>query len=897
MMNPLRKILLAALAWAALALPAYAQSSPGWTYGYVPTPAQWNAAFAGKQDYVGSAFLPLSGGTMTGRLTTSTPNSSGAGFTLPQGADPSAPNNGDLWTTSLGLKARINGVTYNLTAGGFPIVVGTTTITGGSSGAPLFNNAGVLGNGLIASTWSTFQQVGTGSVSRTVQNKLQPWFDVEDFGAVGNGVADDAPAIRAAMLAAFNAGGGSVIFSPNKVYLAKTKYTAVGSGITIFPHYSNVSVRGPGGTSAVVKVDAAMNQPGSQFMVFYPPDSTATYTYTNLGYYGFKIDENGVNNAANAAQNVAIGCNYCTAVTIVGMTFANNPGSQYVQLGQNASLSFSQGIIANNRFLDACDMIAGSPCTDFSAIYAVGSDYTITGNNFVFTGSSIYATAIEMHGIDGVATGNVIEGYAKACNIAAQITHTARNLIFSNNSGTVNKWGCSGFALDGQVMENILIDSNNFLRSSEPVGSGLGFFDFGVNTFVTNGNSRNIKITNNQVRGLQALGTAAVDPVIVIGRMQGIEVRGNQIYNSNGPCIGNNGNTLDANTRWVVEDNTCVDVGGTSTAGSRRGILLSSATSIAGAVISRNKIQNVASTYVTTGIDVSVNVTGGAGLILPDNYIINVATPVNMNASTGWQQIPGNALAVSGGPGQPLGPVAVGTDDQVLFGRTSAIPLFRTVTGDVTFATGVATIGPNKVTYSKFQQSSAGNVVLGNATSGVAAYSEQAMPSCSTAFAALKWTTNTGFGCNNSLAGLGSNNVFTGTQEFDAQTTWKAAANTGVSLENAGGGSIRSIMSWNGASGGYMQLNDTSGGQGVLFQGALGGTYKPTLTFGSTTAITGSSGEVGFAKITASGTAPGAASCKIFVEAGTTGGTCRISAYCGTSTTKATVLDNIGSGC
>lgn len=116
MTNALRKILAAAALWAAFASSALAQSSPGWTYGYVPTPAQWNAAFAAKQDYVGSAFLPLSGGTMTGRLTTSTPNSSGSGFNLPQGADPSSPNNGDMWTTSAGLKVRVNGVTVNLTA-------------------------------------------------------------------------------------------------------------------------------------------------------------------------------------------------------------------------------------------------------------------------------------------------------------------------------------------------------------------------------------------------------------------------------------------------------------------------------------------------------------------------------------------------------------------------------------------------------------------------------------------------------------------------------------------------------------------------------------------------------------------------------------------------------------
>lgn len=79
-------------------------------------------------------------------------------------------------------------------AGG--IVVATTTVSGGSSTAPLFNNAGVVGNGLITSTWSTFLQIGTGGVTRTVQAKLQDQVSIADFGAVCNGSTDDTVAIQ-----------------------------------------------------------------------------------------------------------------------------------------------------------------------------------------------------------------------------------------------------------------------------------------------------------------------------------------------------------------------------------------------------------------------------------------------------------------------------------------------------------------------------------------------------------------------------------------------------------------------------------------------------------------------------------------------------------------------------
>lgn len=63
-----------------------------------------------------------------------------------------------------------------------------------------------------------------------------------------------------------------------------------------------------------------------------------------------------------------------------------------------------------------------------------------------------------------------------------------------------------------------------------------------------------------------------------------------------------------------------------------------------------------------------------------------------------------------------------------------------------------------------------------------------------------------------------------------------------------------------------------------------------------TTNLTLSAAELGFEKITATGTAPGAGGGKVELVCGTNAGTAKIIAYAGTSTTAATVLDNIGSG-
>lgn len=103
--------------WVALALAlvlptlALAQSSPGWTYGYIPTAGQWNAAFAAKQDVLGYTPVNRAGDTMSGPLITVGSTTGAAGFTISPGVAPSLPANGNIWITSLGMYYQANGST------------------------------------------------------------------------------------------------------------------------------------------------------------------------------------------------------------------------------------------------------------------------------------------------------------------------------------------------------------------------------------------------------------------------------------------------------------------------------------------------------------------------------------------------------------------------------------------------------------------------------------------------------------------------------------------------------------------------------------------------------------------------------------------------------------------
>lgn len=87
-------------------------SSPGWTYGYVPTAGEWNLWWSNKQDNLGFTPLNSAGGTMLGLLNIQASTTAGADLNLAPGSAPTAPNNGDVWTTTAGLFYEASGVTY-----------------------------------------------------------------------------------------------------------------------------------------------------------------------------------------------------------------------------------------------------------------------------------------------------------------------------------------------------------------------------------------------------------------------------------------------------------------------------------------------------------------------------------------------------------------------------------------------------------------------------------------------------------------------------------------------------------------------------------------------------------------------------------------------------------------
>lgn len=128
------------------------------------------------------------------------------------------------------------GTTYRHDPGPVATEIGKFVLDQTASGAADLLAGGVPTTAALASSTGGemvgFEQIGVGAVLRDVNAKLEEAsVSVDDFGAVGNGVANDSAAIVKAQDAVEAMGGGVVQYTHGKTYLVDTPIKLV-SGIT-----------------------------------------------------------------------------------------------------------------------------------------------------------------------------------------------------------------------------------------------------------------------------------------------------------------------------------------------------------------------------------------------------------------------------------------------------------------------------------------------------------------------------------------------------------------------------------------------------------------------------------------------------------------------------------------
>jgi hypothetical protein len=133
--------------------------------------------FVTSQGYITSSALtpyaPLAGSTFTGKVNTVASAAGGAGLNLPHGAAPTTPVNGDIWTTTSGLFARINaGTQQYMSLGNTQTVSGSITFSNANQTLGNSTAAGTInvGTGATISGSTKAVNIGTGGVAGSTTN-------------------------------------------------------------------------------------------------------------------------------------------------------------------------------------------------------------------------------------------------------------------------------------------------------------------------------------------------------------------------------------------------------------------------------------------------------------------------------------------------------------------------------------------------------------------------------------------------------------------------------------------------------------------------------------------------------------------------------------------------------
>ena len=120
--------------------------------------------------------------------------------------------------------------------------------------------------GATDSSLVTYVPAGTGATQRTVQAKLRDVVSIKDFGAVGDGVTDDATAIQLA-INALPASGGIVLFPPGTYRLTATQTVSGTACHIVLSSRQNVYLCGYGAIVQSTFTAATLGNLGDVFRI------------------------------------------------------------------------------------------------------------------------------------------------------------------------------------------------------------------------------------------------------------------------------------------------------------------------------------------------------------------------------------------------------------------------------------------------------------------------------------------------------------------------------------------------------------------------------------------------------------------------------------------------------
>jgi len=399
----------------------------------------------------------------------------------------------------------------------------------------------------LADLGGGFIQVGTGAVQRTVESKLQDVVSVKDFGAVGDGVADDTAEIDAAKAAHPN----SVIDLGGDTYLV----TSIAAG---WGYQNGLLVLDPANTDDQPQNEAygygalssntyvpkqhssstltwASGNFNAAFGSYALGNNTTGRRNTAFGSVALRLNAGGYYNTAvgSWALNSNIAGNYNTAVGVQALQFCT--ASNNTAVGNGALVSNSNGednVAIGSQALALGTLNRTIAIGRQAGWYHTGSDSVAIGYQALSASSSsgLYNVVIGSAAGASLTTGN--SNVAMGRRALAASSTGSNNTAIGNDAMVSAGNGDSNTALGGNTLQNNTTGYQNtavgrFALTANQDGfnnSAVGRYSLGSCT----SGAGNVAVGEQALYGLtsanycSALGSAALSTNSTFGNCSGV---------------------------------------------------------------------------------------------------------------------------------------------------------------------------------------------------------------------------------------------------------------------------------------------------------------------------------------------------------------------------------------
>jgi hypothetical protein len=329
---------------------------------------------------------------------------------------------------------------------------------------------------LLSSEFVTFVQAGLGAITTTVQTKLRESVSVKDFGAVGDGVADDTAAIQATFAFIQSQGGGGILFPTGTYNIA----CPIGGVLVSLSNLEGVAIYSPGAiirdTTTYSKTPSVQT---STFLNF--TDCLGVYVGPNITIQSTVVYD-GVSGGSNSEGLSALYFNKGCRNIDVNAAF-ENLGRGAVQIASAAGSSGTDRVkgirvrarVTNTRYGYVAAFNGDDADIEIES-FNVGRVFFIYGvENYSIrvNGKNSRTSLIKSYGVGTVGSGSEV-GYG-CSNIEVWYTEKG-GTIYQPAAGLIAvEWG------DGRpaTHRNIILHMDTEEPVSNPWGNTISFAKFG----------------------------------------------------------------------------------------------------------------------------------------------------------------------------------------------------------------------------------------------------------------------------------------------------------------------------------------------------------------------------------------------------------------------------------